>query len=235
LIESTADGGVDVDMTTHVNRENLDAAIEISKLDQRQQKEQLAAVEMKCTNGLLQLCKSLETELSDVTQKMIVSSSSKLHFIEGRDRPESLLGFLKSLEQLEEHAIRTDANSLHSDALVFHERHGPCNSYVFSSAKEAESQFATFCISACAQLDVITNQISLSLLKMELGCVAVKVLAKMDAVLQESNDPVLCRQIGQDVISHMSACGLSEKEQQLLRECHDNVLKHIQKFPSAHL
>jgi cyanophycin synthetase len=32
LIESTADGGVDVDMTTHVNRENLDAAIEISKL-----------------------------------------------------------------------------------------------------------------------------------------------------------------------------------------------------------
>jgi len=31
-IESTADGGVDVDVTTQVNRENLDAAIEISKL-----------------------------------------------------------------------------------------------------------------------------------------------------------------------------------------------------------
>jgi cyanophycin synthetase len=32
LIESTADGGVDVDVTTQVNRENLEAAIEISKL-----------------------------------------------------------------------------------------------------------------------------------------------------------------------------------------------------------
>ena len=32
LIESTADGGVDIDVTKQVNKENLDAAIEISKL-----------------------------------------------------------------------------------------------------------------------------------------------------------------------------------------------------------
>jgi Mg-chelatase subunit ChlD len=211
---------------------------EIESIDSRTQRGELDKVKRNSETCLSTLSALLQSETNDIPLKKLISLNCKRIFEDSSNRPESLDNFLKNLIHPSvtssiQPVLKDAAKDLRSVMLEFAGRHRCCETYVFPRDVDARHEYSELCCFACDQLWSIGKNISLALREAELEKIAVKVLGKMDEILEKSNDPDLCRQIGQNITSQKSMleCGLTSSEMEILREFDEVVLKSAQQPP----
>ncbi len=197
----------------------------IEKRDHQQQSKEVESVKLRCERLLLELSQQLRSELNDVELKKMLASSCKRYCGDCRDPSQSLISFLRSFAQQPKlHALHPVANVLCEEVELFCGRPRRCEAiYAYPSAAEASKAYDAFSLNACKQLSLV----GLQLREAELELIAVKVLNKMDDVLEKSGDPQLCCKIGHDVLSNASKCDLDASEIDVLREFDDFSASHL--------